>query len=202
MTMNKTIKKVFTGVAGAALLGLSMTPAAFADTDALLHGNGAFSESDVDVVNHDSTEVDQSNFTDFRNHVATFATTGGNDASFNTGGSVTIYTGDAAANTTVSNSAGSNVASVGNGCGCEGSDTDVVVHGNGAFSENDVDVRNWNREEYRQHNETVFLNSVLNKLSTGNNSANFNTGTDVVIVTGDASSRTLLHNQAGSNVLR
>lgn len=199
--MNRTVKKICTGAAAVTLLTLSATGSAFAATDVDVVGNGAFSDSNVDVSNHNSTVVDQNNDTNITNDVATYANTGNNDASFNTGGSVTIYTGDASSTTSISNAAGSNVARV-DGCGtCGHGGTDVVLHGNGAFSNNNVDVDNWNREEYRQSNTTYFRNHVLNKLNTGNNTANFNTDTDVRIVTGDADATNRLHNEAGSNVL-
>lgn len=198
--MHNTLKKIGVGVATTALLALSAAPAAFADTKVVEAGNGAFSDNNVDVSNHNSTRVSQNNDTDIHNDVNNHLSTGGNSASFNTGGSVHIYTGDATANTEISNVAGSNVAQL-SSCGCGDGGTDVVVHGNGAFSNNNASVSNWNRETFRQNNETYFSNEVYNKLSTGRNSADFNTGTDVYIHTGDASAWTDISNKAGSNVL-
>jgi hypothetical protein len=194
------IKKIGVGIATSALLALSMAPATFADTNVGLLGNGAFSDSNAHVSNNNSKNVSQTNDTNIRNNVTTKANTGDNTASFNTGGSVKIITGDATSNTNISNAAGSNVASIG-GCGCDNGFSSVLVAGNGAFSNNDVNVSNWNRESFRQANKTYFSNVVTNQLNTGHNSANFNTGTDVVIYTGNAQANTSIDNQAGSNVL-
>ena len=198
--MNKTLKKLGAGVATAALLAASSIPAAFADSTVYVAGNGAFSDNSADVSNSHSKNVSQSNTTSIHNDVSNNLSTGGNRASFNTGGSVTIFTGDATASTDISNVAGSNVADV-SGCGCGNGDTTVVLSGNGAFSNSDVSVSNWDRESFRQSNRTYFSNEVTNRLTTGRNSADFNTGTDVIIVSGDATAHTSLTNQAGSNVL-
>lgn len=199
--MNTTIKRIGAGVATAALLAFSSVPAAFAaDSTVYVAGNGAFSDSDVDVSNSHSKSVSQNNDTRLRNEVSNYLSTGGNHASFNTGGSVTIHTGEATAVTDISNAAGSNVANV-SGCGCESGGTDVVLSGNGAFSSNDVSVSNWDRESFKQSNRTNITNEVVNRLSTGKNYSDFNTGTDVVIWSGDASAHNDLMNQAGSNVL-
>jgi hypothetical protein len=197
--MNKLVKQVTVGIATAALLAVTAVPSAFASSSVGVGGNGAFSSNDVDIDNNCRVDVTQANETDIRNAIRNYASTGGNNASFNTGGSVVIHTGDASSNVDVSNAAGSNVLSGVSGCG--GGSTSVGIHGNGAFSDSSVDVSNWSREQWKQYNETRFLNSVYNTMTTGNNSANFNTGSDIVIYTGNAHSSTTLENQAGSNVL-
>jgi hypothetical protein len=199
--MHNTLKKIGAGVATTALLALSSAPAAFASDNVFLGGNGAFSDSSAHVSNSNSSSVSQSNNTSISNDVSTRANTGDNHASFNTGGSVTIYTGDANSTTGITNTAGSNVANLSNSCGCTSGESNVAVSGNGAFSNNNVTVSNWNREDFRQSNRAYFENEVTNNLSTGHNSSDFNTGTDVTIYSGGANANTWLQNQAGSNVL-
>lgn len=198
--MNKMFTKAAAGIAIAALLAVTAVPSAFAQTAVGVGGNGAFSDTDVNVTNACQTQISQMNQADIENAVRNYAITGGNSASFNTGGSVTIYTGDASTATGVSNAAGSNALSGVEGC--SNGYTGVGVTGNGAYSDTNVDVSNWSREQWRQYNETAFLNSVYNSVSTGNNAANFNTNSDIVIVTGSADSTTLLNNQAGTNMLQ
>lgn len=198
--MNRLLTKAAAGVATGALMVLSAVPSAFASSAVGVSGNGAFSDTDVDVNNNCSTQVSQMNQTDIENAIRNYASTGGNSASFNTGGSVVINTGDARSAVDVSNAAGSNALS--GAQGCSNRSTLVGVSGNGAFSDTNVDVSNWSREQWRQYNETAFLNSVYNSMVTGNNSANFNTGSDILIYTGNAASGTSVSNQAGSNVLK
>jgi hypothetical protein len=199
--MHNTIRKVGVGIATTALLVLSSAPAAFASDNVFLGGNGAFSDNTAHVSNSNSSSVSQNNNTSISNDVSNRASTGGNSASFNTGGSVTIYTGDASSTTGISNAAGSNVAELSNSCGCTSGGANVAVSGNGAFSSNNVTTSNWNRESFIQSNRDYFRNEVTNNLSTGHNSSDFNTGTDVTIVSGGANANTWLQNQAGSNVL-
>jgi hypothetical protein len=184
--MHSTLKKVGAGIATTALLALSAAPAAFADDSVWVAGNGAFSDNNTHVSNSNSSSVSQSNNSHISNDVNTRLNTGGNNASFNTGGSVTVFSGEANATTNISNQAGSNVADLSNLCGCTSGGANVAVSGNGAFSSNNVSVSNWNREQYRQNNTSYFRNEVLNNLSTGNNRADFNTGSDVTIYSGGA----------------
>jgi hypothetical protein len=200
--MHNTLKKVGAGIATTALLALSAAPAAFAaDNDVWVAGNGAFSDNNVRLSDRNSSSVTQRNDTRISNDVENRLNTGGNHASFNTGGSVTIYSGDANATTSIANEAGSNVASLSNSCGCNSGGTNVAVSGNGAFSSSNVSASNWNREQFVQNNRTIFRNEVLNNINTGKNYADFNTGTDVVIYSGSANADTMLHNAAGSNAL-
>lgn len=196
----KILQKIGAGLATGALLTVASVPSAFAATDVNVSGNGAFSDNNAAVSSSCSTSLDQTNVSNISNNVVTRANTGGNTASFNTGGSVTIFTGDATTDVEVSNAAGSNVASV-DGSGCSTGSTDVSVHGNGAFSDNSVYVRNWDRESWRQFNANYLRNQIYTNLTTGNNSANFNTGTDVVIHTGSTNADVEVENEAGSNVL-
>ncbi len=198
--MNSLVKKLTIGIATGALLAAGSVSQSFAQTAVEVGGNGAFSSTDVDVRNECSTDIAQRNTTDIENDIRNLAYTGGNNASFNTGGSVTIITGDATSNTEIANAAGVNQLTGSNGC--SNGSTGVGIGSNGAFSDANVDIRTMDRETYKQYSETQFMNSVYNNLTTGNNRADFNTGTDVVIISGDANADVALNNQAGSNLLR
>jgi hypothetical protein len=126
--------------------------------------------------------------------------TGGNSASFNTGGSVLVASGNTSASTNITNAGSSNVDLMG-GAGCNGGSTTAVLGGNGAFSTNSVNVQNSNSNSVKQTAENDFLNNVTEQLSTGHNSANFNTGTNVELLPGSAAVQTSVWNQAGSNSL-
>lgn len=194
--MNKLSYKFATGLAAASLFAFAAVPLAFADTGVGVDGNGAFSDNTVKVNNNDSTKVQQNNNTDITNKVNTVQNTGGNTADFNTGGSVTIKTGDANSNVNINNQAGENKAVVAGG----GNGSNLVdVAGNGAFSTNKVKLNNDNSVKLNQNNNTDITNKVNTYQNTGNNSANFNTGTKVTIETGNANATTNINNQAGAN---
>src|SRR5687767_13335161 len=107
-----TKKKIAYFVSTAALLGSAGLFPAFADT-VTISGNGAFSDNNVHVSEHDETFVRQSNNTSISNNVSSHSNTGNNSASYNTGGDVSILTGDAHSNVSIQNTAGINVANVG-----------------------------------------------------------------------------------------
>lgn len=80
-------------------------------------------------------------------------------------------------------------------------DTTVEISGNGNNSTNDVNVTNNNTTNVTQNNSfTVELN-ITSKASTGKNSANNNTGGNVDIFTGDASSTVDVTVKGGNNTV-
>lgn len=80
-------------------------------------GNGAFSTNNVDSISDDSVHINVNNYADIINNLKSFLETGGNDANFNTGGSVNIATGDVFSETTISNLA--NISEVDVTCECQ-----------------------------------------------------------------------------------
>lgn len=78
-------------------------------------------------------------------------------------------------------------------------DTNVVVKDNGAFSDTNVTVNNTENTTVNQTNATLIVNAVHASSSTGGNDANFNTGGDVKINTGDATTRVKIENTGSSN---
>lgn len=105
-------KKIAVGLAGGALLVSSLAPAAFANTDIRISGNGSRSDNRISVESDSRTSVRQSNDADIRNSVNISANTGGNRASSNTGGDVSIRTGDADARVRISNKANMNFVNI------------------------------------------------------------------------------------------
>ena len=190
-------KRITTALATGAVLANALAPMAFAQ-EVQISGNGSFSDNTVNLDVSSDTNVDQNNDADIRNNVDSYASTGGNSADFNTGGDVTIRTGDATNNTQIVNAANLNVATVENCNGC-GTNTDVLISGNGAFSDNYARVDNDSDVDIDQDNDADIDNDVDAYAKTGDNSADFNTGGDVTIDTGNASTHVGILNVANAN---
>src|SRR3989338_11490649 len=108
--------RISTGIATATILLNVLTPMAYADTTIEISGNGNNSTNDVNVTNNDTTDVNQTNTFNVTLNVSSKAYTGNNKASNNTGGDVTIDTGNATSNVTVNVSGGYNIANI--PCAC------------------------------------------------------------------------------------
>ncbi|MEK7065608.1 MAG: hypothetical protein AAB961_01325 [Patescibacteria group bacterium] len=154
------------------------------DTDVLISGNGTHSDNDVDFDQNSTINVFQDNYADIDNDVYADAKTGKNDANDNTGGSVSIDTGDAEVNVEVSNTANANWAQVG-GDG-QGGQLSARIVGNGSNSDNLIDLYLDSAILVKQDNDAEIENYVDADAKTGKNDANDNTGGDVSIDTGDA----------------
>ena len=180
-----TLKTRFTTAfaTGAVLLN-ALAPLSFAQsTDIQISGNGAFSDNTANVSTSNDVRVTQDNNANINNDVDVDANTGNNDANFNTGGDTTVRTGDANVDVSVTNVANKNVASVTNCCS---QSTDVLISGNGAYSDNTVRLDSDNNVRLTQDNYARINNDVDVDANTGDNDTKFNTGGDVAIVTGDA----------------
>ncbi len=193
--MNKLTIKIATAVSSAALIVSSFATPLLATTVEVT-GNGAGSDSTANVSQSTTTTVTQTNDANISNSVNVSANTGGNDANKNTGGDVSIETGDSSANVEVANSANSNKAEV---SGCCASGLNVKIAGNGAYSDNDANVKTNNNVVVDQDNTAKINNKVNVGQSTGDNDANKNTGGDVAIETGDADATVKVSNEANSN---
>jgi len=151
--------------AGQNVLDLSGCDTCGGNTDIDVTGNGAFSENYVGVENNNNVDVRQETRTRVMSDIVNAANTGGVVGSFNTGSDVTVRTGDATATTNVTVEGGDNRADLGVCCG--GSETDVDVHGNGAFSINDVEVQNNSNLNVDQDSDTNVDTEVVNLANTG-----------------------------------
>jgi hypothetical protein len=177
-------------------LVLNVSGTAYAANELVITGNGADSNSDVQLSTENNTSVVQNNDAKVTNSISIVGDTGSNRLNKNTGGMVRTITGDALSGVQVSNMLNSNSAEV--GC-CEGGDTEVLVDGNGADTTNNARVRDSRNTEMFQINNSEVKNDVETELSTGDNTASKNTGGDVVTLTGDAESVVMLETTGNSN---
>ena len=110
------------------------------DLEVNITDNGTYSDNDANVALQNTTTVDQDNTAYIKNDVDVDLNTGKNDANDNTGGEVSINTGNASADSIwVSNAVNKNVATVGSGANGGGSLT-VWISGNGSNSDNTANV--------------------------------------------------------------
>jgi len=195
--MNKLLYKTGSGIATAAIIAQGFAGIAFAGLDVQITGNGADSKNTADVTTNTSTTVTQDNVANITNNVNVSADTGNNDANRNTGGDVSVETGDASADVNVSNTANMNVANVDNCCL---NDLSVEISGNGADSKNDADVIVKNNTWIDQDNQAKIKNNVYVDADSGYNDANRNTGGNVDISTGDANAAVTVSNMANKNI--
>ena len=189
-------KKQIFSVITAGTLVLNTAGTALASTNIVISGNGAGSDNAATVSQSNVNTVTQNNTANVTNNVTSNANTGKNDANFNTGGDVKVQTGGASTTTTVTNALNNNTAKV--DC-CAAGDTDVLIKGNGAFSDNTVNLGSTNANTVNQDNTANVTNNVTSNANTGKNDANFNTGGDVRIQTGPATTTTTVKTQANSN---
>jgi hypothetical protein len=157
--------------------------------EVLISGNGSDSTNLVDLDLGDeedpmSVEVYQDNYADVTNLVWADADTGDNNANDNTGGSVSIDTGNASTWVALSTSANANSARIGGGSGT-GSVSAMIV-GNGSDSKNTIELELLSETLLVQSNVADVFNKVDADADTGYNDANDNTGGDVDIDTGNA----------------
>ncbi|OGD86751.1 hypothetical protein A2Z23_02745 [Candidatus Curtissbacteria bacterium RBG_16_39_7] len=136
-----------------------------------------------------------------------WANSGDNKAKYNTGGAVSIDTGNAEADVEVTNMANFNAADL-DSCGCVVSGT-VKVKDNGYDSDNEANVLlasiNWALQENIldcSDKEDDACASVFVGSNTGDNKVKYNTqGGDPSISTGSAGGDVMVENTANQNVV-
>jgi len=193
-------KQIFSVIATGAVLLSSVSPV-FADTTIQIVGNGVNTDNTANVSTTHNVTVQQSNQASITNNVTQNADSGKNSANENTGGDVSIDTGEAKADSTVSNTVNSNVANV--NCACENSGkTDVLIKKNGDSSDNTVNLHQNSEDGTNivQQNAAEVTNNVEQKADSGKNNANENTGGTVSIDTGAASAKSNVSTTANANV--
>ena len=168
------------------------------ETDVLIEGNGVYSENEVELENTRDISVYQTNVADVSNDVDAQASTGYNDANQNTGGQVLVSTGDASTDVEVSTAANANWARVGGGSS-DPSSLSARILGNGAYSDNDIDLDNIVTTALVQTNTADVRNDVDASAKTGYNDANQNTNGDVLILTGNADASVVVDNLVNFN---
>jgi hypothetical protein len=198
--MKKITRQLFSVVATGSLLLNLATPVSAMTLE--VSGNGSDSSNTVSVETKQTTQVVQSNVAEVKNEIDAKASTGDNSAKGNTGGDVSITTGDAKTNVTAATTVNSNTATV--AC-CSTQGADVLISGNGSDSHNTVDLELGKGHKSDpgtsvfQSNQADIKNDVKAKSESGDNSAKDNTGGDVSIKTGDATTSVTLTNQANAN---
>lgn len=185
----------------AAIIATSFAPAlSLAATNVTVSGNGADSVNEVKVKNKYKARLTQRNRATVDNTVVVGQDTGGNKANDNTGGDTEVSSGKATANVTNTTITNGNSATI-EECGCVGGNTKVDVSGNGSDSDNTVKVRNKNVVRATQRNVANVTNVVVVGQTTGDNSANDNTGGSVEVNSGDTSTTVNNSTTTGSNSL-
>src|SRR3989344_4946711 len=97
-------KKIAAAIVSGSIIGAVMLPvAALADTGCEISGNGAHSHNSCTIRINRRVKIRQSNSSTIRNRVWVDVDTGGNRANNNTGGDVTITTGEATSSVTITN---------------------------------------------------------------------------------------------------
>jgi hypothetical protein len=186
--MKKQLSKTTLVATLSILISFALVPQAAADDTpeqtTVVTNNGAESNNNVTATKSDTTQVSSNNNATVHNDVHTTSDTGNNSASFNTGGSQKIITGNANTATEIKNTANTSVVSS-NGCNCENSSSSTTVTGNGAGSQNTVTNSNTSQTNVAITNNAQITNNVSVNANTGNNNADFNTGGNTIIKTGD-----------------
>ena len=101
-------RKVASAVAAAALLLNASSGVIYAGVSCTISGNGSDTENNCDFTSLNEVGVEQTNDMDVHNDVYVNGNTGNNEAEDNTGGDVSIETGDVEANVTVNTSGNTN----------------------------------------------------------------------------------------------
>ncbi|EKD62297.1 MAG: hypothetical protein ACD_52C00239G0001, partial [uncultured bacterium] len=192
-------KALVSAAAGVSLL-LNAAMPAFAGTSLIITGNGDNSNNEAEIEIEQKTSVTQTNDTTIKNDVDAVANSGGNTASRNTGGTVTVDTGDAKTDVKVSNVANNNEAQV--DCCMSNNDVEVLIEGNGADTKNEAELEIEAEVELYQTNTAKIDNDVDANADSGSNKADRNTGGDVTVETGKASTFVDLATAANSNSAR
>ena len=180
--MKNTLKRISVGLASSALM-LNMLSPAFASTTLYTGGNGSNTENEIEVEIEQTKLVEQSNSTDISNKFNIDLGTGDNEAEDNTGGDVSIKTGDTDVIIDVENAANENVASL-SSCGTCAGETEVTIAGNGTNSENEVELELETSVWAVQDNHADVDNDIEIDAETGDNDAEDNTGGESSIETG------------------
>jgi hypothetical protein len=173
-------------------------------TDVTISGNGSSSDNTINLSSNKDNSVFQENEADIRNDVDSYSNTGENNASRNTGGEtggdVTVLTGNSRADVILRTDANANIVqsltSVGNGGSGQ---TNIEIVGNGSGSDNRARVTRNQSATVVQENEADVRNDVDTYANTGRNRANDNTNQDVLIDTGSVTENVLARTRVNFN---
>ena len=156
---------------------------------------GYNSENNSSNETNNSTNIENNNTADVDNNVSASSSTGLNSASYNTGSGV-VATGEASTDLSISNEVNTNAIEVNNSGG--GVSGDASNGTTGANSENGASNETGNNTTIINNNDIVADSDIDVSTSTGNNTADYNTGSGT-IDTGDAETIVDLVNQFNNN---
>ncbi len=159
-------------------------------------GNGSGSSNHVGIANTALNAATQTNASTLLNNLTIDADSGDNDANDNTGGDVTVETGNAVAGALVDNAVNFNEADL-DGCCVE--DGTVEIMDNGSFSTSDVDLIFATIATPSQFNTDNTSNTADVEAETGENDADANTQGEVDVTTGGAINDVVISNDSGIN---
>lgn len=168
------------------------------DTNVKVSGNLEKSDNSVYLDQKNKVDVDQDNDADVDNDVDVDSNTGKNYADDNIGGNVKIDTGNASTTVEVSTMANSNWARVG-GDSSDGGSLTAYITGNGAYTDNVVDLDFDSEVDVDQDNDADVDNDVDVDANTGENGADDNGAGDVIIKTGNADADVTLDTMVNFN---
>lgn len=143
--------------------------------------NGSGSSSEVSTQVKQTTSVEQNNNAAVSNDVTQGSNTGDNSASENTGGDAAITTGDVNQQLSINTSVNSSAVNT----ECCPQSTNLSITGNGADSQNHIDVNQKNKTTVVINQNAKVNNNASGNANTGENKANSNTSGNVSIDTGN-----------------
>jgi hypothetical protein len=159
-----------------------------------INGNGAFSTNRATVNASSRINVHVNQDADITNNVDESLVTGKNKANDNTGGDVSISSGNITSRDRLLNEL-LNFSDI-KVAGGPLHDFWVNVFGNGAYSDNDAHVNLNNHNNVLVDNALALINNLKHRFVTGENDAKDNTGGDVSVATGDITSDVEISNVA------
>lgn len=175
------------------------------NSNLVITGNGSNSSNGISVANTALSSTFQNNDAYVSNHVDSDARTGGNDANRNTGGDISLITGHARTDTSVTTDVNLNEA-LSNPyqesltlSHLIGDPMMASIDNNGSGSTNGISLANVQSLMLVQDNNANIRNRIDSDASTGHNDANDNTNGSVRVDTGNATSDTSVDNQANFN---
>ena len=196
-------QKIGAALAIGSLAASVLAPAAFADASLEISGNGTGSDNKIVVKNTSNCTVKQKSNTNVGLEVNVYSNTGGNKASGNTGGDVTIDTGSVTTDISVDVAGGSNEAT--NPCCCvpEGQDASnsALISGNGEDTTNRIRVKNRKTQYVKQKANTDLVAGLGVTSKTGKNKAKNNTGGGTGVTTGNVDTTVGVTVEGGANTI-
>ncbi|MFH0936829.1 MAG: hypothetical protein V1808_00875 [Candidatus Daviesbacteria bacterium] len=154
--------------------------------------NGSDSQSNVDFSQNSDTQINIGQNAQIQNNVIGNGNTGENRANDNSGGNISINTGNI---NVILNIENKNINAVSVSAPQVNSNVNIKIAGNGSSSDNLVFISLNNNFAININNKADILNNAIWNLTTGKNLANGNTGGNVSIFTGDINLVTEIKNE-------